>query len=108
MIPAFHDSSSVPKIMKCRDLLYIIILIPGQSSDCYDVYKLGLPLPEVYDLKSLGSVQCLEGGWTSIQHRGQYGNPKDYFSKNWIEYAQGFGSPGKNESKAEEALGTIP
>ena len=81
--------------------------VAGQSSDCYDVYKLGLPLPGVYDLKSLGSVQCLEGGWTSIQHRGQYGNPKDYFSKKWTEYAQGFGSPGKNESKAEEGLGTI-
>ena len=81
--------------------------VAGQSSDCYDVYKLGLPLPGVYDLKSLGSVQCLEGGWTSIQHRGQYGNPKNYFSKKWTEYAQGFGSPGKNESKAEEGLGTI-
>ena len=84
--------------------VYVMSLIPGQSSDCYDVYKLGLPLPGVYDLKSLGSVQCLEGGWTSIQHRGQYGNPKDYFSKNWIEYAQGFGNPGKNEIKVEEGL----
>ena len=66
----------------------------SQSSDCYDIYKLGLPLPGVYDLKSLGSVQCLQGGWTSIQHRGQYGNPKNYFSKNWIDYVQGFGRPG--------------
>ena len=71
--------------------------VAGESSDCYDVYNLGLPLPGVYDLKSLGSVQCLEGGWTSIQHRGQYGNPKDYFSKKWAEYAQGFGSSGKNQ-----------
>ena len=66
----------------------------SQSSDCYDIYKLGLPLPGVYDLKSLGSVQCLQGGWTSIQHRGQYGNPKNYFFKNWIDYVQGFGRPG--------------
>ena len=66
----------------------------SQSSDCYDIYKLGLPLPGVYDLKSLGSVQCLQGGWTSIQHRGQYGNPKKYFFKNWIDYVQGFGRPG--------------
>ena len=66
----------------------------SQSSDCYDIYKLGLPLPGVYDLKSLGSVQCLQGGWTSIQHRGQYGNPKNYFSRNWIDYVQGFGRPG--------------
>ena len=29
----------------------------SQSSDCYDIYKLGLPLPGVYDLKSLGPLR---------------------------------------------------
>ena len=65
------------------------------SDDCYDIYKQGLPLPGVYNIYMIGPVQCLEGGWTTIQHRGQYGNPQNYFAKNWVEYEEGFGNPGK-------------
>jgi len=64
------------------------------AQDCYDIHQNNLP-SGTYNLNSIiGSVKCLEDGWTSIQHRGQHGNPKDYFSKNWSEYVQGFGSPG--------------
>ena len=31
------------------------------------------------------------GGWTVIQRRGDYGNPQDYFLRNWTEYKSGFG-----------------
>ena len=65
--------------------------------NCYDVYKRNLPLPGIYNLKSIGPVKCLQGGWTSIPHRGQYGNPKDYFAKNWVDYVKGFGSRGKQK-----------
>lgn len=54
-----------------------------------------LPLPGIYKLESIGNVTCLKNGWTSIQHRGQYGNPKDYFSKNWNDYVEGFGTAGR-------------
>ena len=38
---------------------------------------------------------CTGDGWTVIQSRGQFGNPKDYFSiKKWEEYKNGFGEPG--------------
>ena len=75
----------------------IKIIISLQSLiDCYDIYKADLPLPGVYNLTSIDRpVQCLEEGWTVVQHRGQYGNPQDYFAKNWSEYSEGFGSPGK-------------
>ena len=36
-----------------------------------------------------------KGGWTVIQSRGQFGNPPDYFSKDWANYKAGFGVPGK-------------
>ena len=55
--------------------------------------------PGVYSIQvdHDNSVQaaCLEGGWTVIQSRGQYGNPSDYFNKGWAEYKAGFGTPGK-------------
>ncbi|XP_077557292.1 techylectin-5A-like [Haemaphysalis longicornis] len=35
------------------------------------------------------------GDWTVIQRRGQYGNHRMYFYKNWEEYASGFGNPKK-------------
>jgi hypothetical protein len=38
---------------------------------------------------------CTEDGWTVIQSRGQFGNPKDFFStKLWRDYVAGFGTPG--------------
>ena len=53
----------------------------------------------MYDLGSISNVKCLENGWTVIQHRGQFGNSQTYFNKDWIEYKQGFGSPGEKRVK---------
>ena len=38
---------------------------------------------------------CDSDGWTVIQSRGQFGNPQDYFFRNYAEYEKGFGEPGK-------------
>ena len=65
------------------------------AKNCHDLYEDNYILPGIYNLNSIGPVQCLEDGWTSIQHRGQYGNPRDYFSKNWADYVIGFGNPCK-------------
>ena len=40
------------------------------------------------------SAYCAADGWTVIQSRGQFGNPQDYFHKNWDAYESGFGGPG--------------
>ncbi len=42
------------------------------------------------------SVKCSLGGWTVIQSRGSFGNPRDYFKKSWTDYVNGFGTPGVN------------
>ena len=39
-------------------------------------------------------VYCDPDGWTVIQSRGQFGNPQEYFLRNWDEYERGFGEPG--------------
>ncbi|XP_049519498.1 techylectin-5A-like [Dermacentor silvarum] len=44
------------------------------------------------------------GGWTVIQHRGQYGNPVYYFYRNWTEYANGFGNPAEEYWIGNNAL----
>jgi hypothetical protein len=40
-------------------------------------------------------VYCMEDGWTVIQSRGQFENPKDYFYKPWDAYLKPFGTLGK-------------
>ncbi len=39
-------------------------------------------------------VYCEPDGWTVFQSRGQFGNPSDYFYRNWSQYENGFGLPG--------------
>ena len=38
-------------------------------------------------------MNTLGGGWTVIQRRGDFGNPPDFFLRNWTEYRNGFGRP---------------
>ena len=40
-------------------------------------------------------VPCTPDGWTVIQSRGQFNNPKDFFYKTWSEYVAGFGTIGQ-------------
>ena len=45
-------------------------------------------------LKDVENCVVGKGAWTVIQRRGQFGNPKDFFSlKLWADYANGFGIP---------------
>ena len=39
-------------------------------------------------------VYCTHDLWTVIQSRGQFGNPEDFFYREWSDYEKGFGSPG--------------
>ena len=64
-------------------------------SDCYDLYIAHEPVG-IYSLNDISMpLKCLSDGWTIIQHRGQYGNPKDMFARNFSDYMAGFGNSGK-------------
>ncbi len=41
----------------------------------------------------------MDDGWTVIQSRGQFGNPVDYFHRNFKSYQDGFGVPGKESTQ---------
>ena len=52
----------------------------------------------IYEIRIAGEkvpVWCTRDGFTVIQARGQFANPKDMFYKLWDEYVKGFGTPGK-------------
>ncbi len=69
------------------------------DGDCYELYQAGYTKPDVYTIEIrtgvTAKVKCSEWGWTVIQSRGQFGNPVDYFDRDWKTYQEGFGTPGK-------------
>ena len=63
--------------------------------DCSDVSNSSGIYSIHVDSKTEVEVECLEGGWTVIQSRGQFGYPSNYFDRGWTEYEAGFGVPGE-------------
>uniref|UniRef100_A0A1E1WVQ4 Putative lectin n=1 Tax=Tityus obscurus TaxID=1221240 RepID=A0A1E1WVQ4_TITOB len=70
--------------------------------DCKQIQDNGNKISGIYRIwplnwKTIGSffvycdMQIDGGGWTVIQRRGNYKQPKDYFFKDWEQYAIGFG-----------------
>ena len=57
------------------------------------VYKIRIPGVGSKDVDTDNriEVECDDNGWTTILRRGQYGNPPDYFYRNFEEYREGFG-----------------
>ena len=69
-------------------------------TSCLDKRKEGKRQSGVYELQFgdekrnvFCDMQTLGGGWTVIQRRGDFGNPSDFFLRNWTEYRNGFGRP---------------
>ncbi|XP_023349359.1 angiopoietin-2 isoform X2 [Eurytemora carolleeae] len=73
--------------------------------DCSDLKKAGFTESKVYRLgpereynmagrdfyTRYCNMESGGGGWTVIQHRGDYGEPKQNFTTNWETYKHGFG-----------------
>ena len=85
--------NNTANIVYLKDIAKFNVL---SAQDCYEIFMMNYSLPGVFHLNSIGTVKCLESGWTSIQERGQFENPGGFFSKNWAEYKEFFGSLGSN------------
>ncbi|XP_049819300.1 angiopoietin-2 isoform X2 [Aethina tumida] len=85
------------------DLLPSIRDVKGYS--CVDLLNAGMRNSGVYYLQIRGTtywflkVYCeqeiAEGGWTVIQRRDDFGNPRENFNRDWNDYKNGFGDPAK-------------
>ncbi|XP_067125531.1 techylectin-5A-like [Centruroides vittatus] len=71
--------------------------------DCAEILKNGQTKSGIYRIwpanwQVVGSFRVYcdmsteGGGWTVIQRRGRFGNPKNYFYKTWNDYKVGFGN----------------
>ena len=43
------------------------------------------------------TADCDADGWTVFQSRGQFGNEKTYFKRDWDQFVKGFGRAGNKE-----------
>ncbi|XP_063600257.1 angiopoietin-4-like [Penaeus indicus] len=74
-----------------------------QGYSCGDLSKRGMVESGTYYLKIRGTtywflkVYCdmdtAGGGWTVIQRRDDYGEPRETFNREWDDYKHGFGNP---------------
>ncbi|KAH8375694.1 hypothetical protein KR009_003404 [Drosophila setifemur] len=72
---------------------------------CVDLLNAGMKHSGVYYLQIRGTtywflkVYCeqetSEGGWTVIQRREDFGEPRENFNRDWADYKNGFGEPAK-------------
>ncbi|XP_043277556.1 angiopoietin-2 isoform X2 [Venturia canescens] len=77
--------------------------IKGYS--CVDLLNGGMKDSGVYYLQIRGTtywflkVYCeqeiAEGGWTVIQRRDDFGEPRENFNRDWADYKNGFGDPAR-------------
>ena len=71
-------------------LLFTILL--GTFITCNNRFgfKSGV-YPIKVDKNTTAYTYCMDEGWTVIQSRGDFGNPVNYFARDWAEYKAGFG-----------------
>ena len=71
-----------------------------QSRDCRETLSNDILAPELCSGGNASQVApCYEEPcWIVIQSRGQFGNPQNYFNRDWDECVDGFGVPGRENT----------
>ncbi|CRK91351.1 CLUMA_CG005024, isoform A [Clunio marinus] len=77
--------------------------IKGYS--CTELMNAGMRQSGVYYLQIRGTTywflkvfceqEIADGGWTVIQRRDDFGEPRENFNRDWADYKNGFGDPAK-------------
>ncbi|XP_021963890.1 angiopoietin-2 isoform X2 [Folsomia candida] len=80
-------------------------LLTGAKGSCAELMAQGARRSGLYHIKLPGArssfwqllTYCDQdisgGGWMVIQRRADYGEPRESFHRNWVEYRSGFGDP---------------
>lgn len=76
-----------------------------QGYSCVDLQNAGMRQSGVYYLQIRGTTYWFlkvfceqeigDGGWTVIQRRDDFGEPRENFNRDWADYKNGFGDPSK-------------
>ncbi|XP_069686680.1 angiopoietin-2 [Periplaneta americana] len=103
IFPSVKNKPSPANTTFTTDLIANIKDVKGYS--CVDLLNAGMKDSGVYYLQIRGTtywflkVYCeqevAEGGWTVIQRRDDFGEPRENFNRDWADYKNGFGDPAK-------------
>ncbi|XP_012282040.1 uncharacterized protein LOC105700607 [Orussus abietinus] len=103
IFPSVKNKPSPANSTFTTDLLINYKDIKGYS--CVDLLNAGMRESGVYYLQIRGTtywflkVYCeqdiAEGGWTVIQRRDDFGEPRENFNRDWADYKNGFGDPAR-------------
>ncbi|XP_032682295.1 angiopoietin-4 isoform X2 [Odontomachus brunneus] len=103
IFPSVKNKPSLANSSFTSDILINYKDVKGYS--CVDLLNAGMRDNGVYYLQIRGTtywflkVYCeqeiADGGWTVIQRRDDFGEPKENFNRDWADYKNGFGDPAK-------------
>ncbi|XP_070069079.1 angiopoietin-2-like isoform X2 [Drosophila takahashii] len=95
--PAFINTTMANDILALKDV---------KGFSCVDILNAGMKQSGVFYLQIRGTtywflkVYCdqetSDGGWTVIQRRDDFGDPRENFNRDWSDYKNGFGEPSKD------------
>ncbi|XP_033248282.1 techylectin-5B-like isoform X6 [Drosophila miranda] len=94
--PAVINNTFTNDILTLKDI---------RGFSCVDLLNAGMKNSGVFYLQIRGTtywflkVYCeqdiSDGGWTVIQRRDDFGEPRENFNRDWADYKNGFGEPAK-------------
>lgn len=94
--PTLTNTSFATEFFNIKD-------VKGYS--CVDLLNAGMRHSGVYYLQIRGTTywflkvfceqEIADGGWTVIQRRDDFGDPRENFNRDWADYKNGFGDPAK-------------
>nr|XP_012225823.1 PREDICTED: angiopoietin-related protein 2-like [Linepithema humile] len=103
IFPSVKNKPSLANSTFTSDILINYKDVKGYS--CVDLLNAGMRDNGVYYLQIRGTtywflkVYCeqeiADGGWTVIQRRDDFGEPRENFNRDWADYKNGFGDPAK-------------
>lgn len=103
IFPSVKNKPSPANTTFTTEIIPNIKDVKGYS--CLDLLNAGMRHSGVYYLQIRGTTywflkvfceqEVAEGGWTVIQRRDDLGEPRENFNRDWADYKNGFGDPGK-------------
>ncbi|XP_063910728.1 angiopoietin-4 [Zophobas morio] len=103
IFPSVKNKPSPANTTFASELLANVKDVKGYS--CVDLLNAGMRDSGVYYLQIRGTTywflkvfceqEVADGGWTVIQRRDDFGDPRENFNRDWNDYKNGFGDPAK-------------
>ncbi|XP_050745626.1 angiopoietin-2 isoform X5 [Drosophila biarmipes] len=102
----FPSIKNKPAVINTTIVNDILALKDFKGFSCLDILNAGMKESGVFYLQIRGTtywflkVYCdqhtTDGGWTVIQRRDDFGEPRENFNRDWSDYKNGFGEPNKD------------